>query len=163
MIEESFTKVFEILESEPEPKDADELSMKFKWRKQLISWLIPSSDDIGSEQCLKNESKSESESMPPKICPVCNTDAGFWGRACARLCKKNREQKVENARLNAELAKMNSWYCDQREEIQKLQADLKAKDEEIARLKLDIKEISECNIHCKNCNARIEQALKEKD
>ena len=28
------------------------------------------------------------------------------------------------------------------------------------KLKLDIKVISECKIHCKNCNARIKEALK---
>ena len=32
--------------------------------------------------------------------------------------------------------------------------------EEIKGLKRDIKVISECKIHCKNCNTRIENALK---
>jgi len=27
------------------------------------------------------------------------TNAGFWGRACARLCIKNRELKAENVKL----------------------------------------------------------------
>ena len=49
------------------------------------------------------------------------------------------------------------------DEIDRLTAELKAKDERIWQLKLDIKVISECKIHCKNCNARIKQALKEND
>jgi len=87
-------------------------------------------------------------------------------------------EKMQNEidRLTAELAearkKPESYIdvirqigriaCGDMEEIERLTDELKAKDEEIARLKHDIKVISECKIHCKNCNVRIEQALKVK-
>ena len=52
--------------------------------------------------------------------------------------------------------KLTLDLCDM---LDRLTTELKAKDEKIAGLKRDIKVISECKIHCKNCNTRIEQAL----
>ena len=125
----------------------------------------------------------------PDVCKNYPNHPDFGGEKCFFQRKAMPEgqtqlqtdfifEKMQNEidRLTAELAearkKPESYIdvirqigriaCGDMEEIERLTDELKAKDEEIARLKHDIKVISECKIHCKNCNVRIEQALKVK-
>ena len=81
------------------------------------------------------------------------------GDTLARNLDELDRLTVENSTLKELLEKRRKeeghWL-----DVSRLKAELKAKDEQIWQLKLDIKVISECKIHCKNCNARIKQALK---
>ena len=65
------------------------------------------------------------------------TDAGFWGRACARLCLKNREQRAL---------------------IDRLTAELKAKDDRIEELQ---GEVDACKAEVVDIIERIKESLKE--
>ena len=60
-------------------------------------------------------------------------DAGFWGRACARLCLKNREQRALIERLTAELKAKD-------DRIEELQGEVDACKAEVVDLIERIKE-----------------------
>jgi len=105
MIEESFTKVFELLESEPEPTEPEKSPMMSE------CWLVHPSDDIDCEQCPNvgecREVRAEIDRLTAeKFCTECGCKMSLW---CERDVKERMDAK--NKELQADIKAKDKALC----------------------------------------------------